>query len=145
MPHPCRDLQAKAAEQFALINGWKRAHRSFALGQLARCSRARKRYEFSELTDALDHPLWFRVSRDPVAMVGQPYHPDGERVRANIGHIVARHNLVVHTAPATYASIWYPGAAGFIVFTRPGTMVRWLPDQEDAFSLLAIHESEWLK
>ncbi len=51
--------------------------------------------------------------------------------------------LLAHRAPALYASFWYPGACGFIVFMRPGTWVKWLPEQEDDFSLLAPHDSEW--
>jgi hypothetical protein len=128
-------LQQEAAETFAAINGWRRS-RSFTFLRLAGKSRSHSDdaaplwrdggYPFE---DALDHMLWFNRDRKPVAIVTQPYiDARGEKARA-----LARHyGLALHMPPNPGASWHCPGVGGtlFFVFTRPGTAVRFLPEQE---------------
>jgi hypothetical protein len=42
----------------------------------------------------------------------------------------SRRPLEVHIPPVKLASIHSPGRCWFIVFTRPGHTMRWLPEQE---------------
>jgi hypothetical protein len=61
--------------QFAALNGWRWVAGGFTFEQLAR--RGKLRDGFFLLSDATDHPLFFRDSGYPVAVVGQPYDHAG--------------------------------------------------------------------
>jgi hypothetical protein len=76
----------------------------------------------------LDHDIWFRQDRRYVAAVGQPY-------LSAVGIAEARANLkardlVLHVPPDPLASFHYPGWTLFVVVTKPGVKVCFLPEQD---------------
>jgi hypothetical protein len=76
----------------------------------------------------LDHCLWFRCDRRYVAIAGQPYLSavDIAETRAGLGD----RGLVLHIPPDPLASLHYRGWTLFVVVTRPGVVVRFLPEQD---------------
>jgi hypothetical protein len=75
-----------------------------------------------------DHGLYFRCPNRPyrpVAIVGEPY--DTSPGAASRG--AARLGLELHIPHNLTASWHYPGWTRFFCFTRPGTAVRFLPEQ----------------
>lgn len=126
-----RELQERAAKDFAAINGWRYTERRFSVKTLARGGVHAVRGEDPYLIDPfelLDHDVFFReTSRPyrPVAVVGQPYDTsvdEGVKIARSLG-------LELHAPPNFVASWWYPGHARFFCLTRPGVVVRFLPDQ----------------
>ena len=74
-----------------------------------------------------DHDVNFRADGKNVAILTQPYdHVDLDAVRT---WAVGR-GLEAHVPPDPLASIHYPGGTLFLVITKPGVEVRWLPDQD---------------
>jgi hypothetical protein len=62
------DLQRRAADAFAKLNGWKLSRAPFAASVLARDSTQRKRHEAWDegwVHDLFDHPVYFRETRPP--------------------------------------------------------------------------------
>ena len=135
-------LRKAALEAFAKLNGWE-VSKGFTFSQLARRSNSRRRDEYCLVTPITDHARFLRDGRIPVAIVGQPYAPWSNAVQEEIAELNKGGQLKVHAAPALYASFYFPGHAAFFVITRPETRVRWLPEQAEEWSLLAIHDSEW--
>jgi hypothetical protein len=130
-----RALRRQAAAAFAELNGWRAAKHDFALSVLARggvhnCWRG-FHYEGADTISphwALDHAVHFRELAPPyrsAAIVGQPYATPVESVQ----RLAAELGLVLHVPPNLSASWWNPGWTFFFVFTRPGTPVRFLPEQ----------------
>ena len=79
-----------------------------------------------------DHCLGFRADGKNVAVVTQPYHydrahydrPDDARAW------FADRGLAVHIPPDPFASFHFPGETFFIVITKTGAGVKWLPEQD---------------
>ena len=87
----------------------------------------------------LRYPLVFTDQlKQPAAIVGQSYSNDAAEVR----RIAKQYGLEVHQPPARYASIFYPGACDFHVFSRPGTLVQWLPEQMQQHGPFALGDWE---
>lgn len=134
------ELEREAVRAFAALNDWTWTDDVFSYRALSPGGVKPWHLPGWMLGGPLDHCLWFRDrSRRPVALVTQPYdYPDLEEEIQNFLSVVA-----VHTPPATYASIHYPGVARFIVFTKRGTSVEWLPEQADEFSRFAFYKTDW--
>jgi hypothetical protein len=64
-----------------------------------------------------------------VAAVGQPYPPAAGDLDLWRTHLADR-GLVLHVPPDPLASIHYPGGTIFVVVTKPGVEVRFLPEQD---------------
>jgi hypothetical protein len=129
------ELRDEAAKAFAKLNGWKHSDTPFAPTMLARGSTQYKRCEYGcnggREHDLFDHPLYFREPTRPyrpVAIVGQPYNTDLAKARV----MATRIGLDVHAPTMLTASWWFPGWTRFLCFTRPGTTVLFLPDQQQA-------------
>jgi hypothetical protein len=85
------------------------------------------------------YPLVFTDQlKQPAAIVGQSYSNDAAGVR----RIAKQYGLEVHQPAARYASIFYPGACDFHVFSRPGTLVKWLPEQTQQHGPFALGDWE---
>jgi hypothetical protein len=124
-----KDLQQKAATEFAELNGWKHSKAHFTVDMLVRGSPRRKRDDLNQSfsTHLFDHAVYFCEiqSSRPVAIVGQPYNPDITRARVS----AMRLDLSLNVSPNLMASWWYPNRTGFFCFTRPGRYVSFLPEQ----------------
>jgi hypothetical protein len=126
------DLQRRAAEDFAKLNGWKYSEADFAPAMLVRGSTQRKRNEYGIegwMHELFDHPVYFRETRSPyrpVAIVAQPYNTDIASARV----IATRIGLDLHAPPNLTASWWFPGSTRFFCCTRPAQVVQFLPDQQ---------------
>lgn len=103
-----RELRDAAAEAFAALNGWRVAGRKFSSREPVRPYRS-------------------------VAIVGQPYYTqygDGRDMTIEQARELAvRFGLALHVPPNLTASWHYPEWTRFVVPTRPGTAVRFLPEQ----------------
>jgi hypothetical protein len=121
----------EAAEQrFGAINGWHVCGQ-FAIERLGRSYRVDHSGKLR--ASWLDHPIYYKQRTgyryfECVAIVGQPY---GNSEFDQLAAMVASGEYKIHTPPDVAAAIHYPGAAMFIVLTRPGVRVRWLPEQQD--------------
>lgn len=119
--------QRAATDAFASLNEWRKAPSTYDLDVLG-CG-TRTAWRSIPGRGLFDHPISFQAKRRYVAMVGQPDPPavgdlDAWRVR-----LEAR-GLVLHVPPDPLASIHNPGGTLFIVITKPGVKVKWLPDQD---------------
>ncbi len=126
-------LRREAAEAFAALNGWRVSKSFFGTRTLARggvhsSSGYLGGYDPLEPRgEAFDHPVHFRERARPyraAAIVGQPY----SHASVNGARLIAAH-LGLHAPPNVAASWHNPGSTSFFVFTRPGTAVRFLPEQ----------------
>jgi hypothetical protein len=108
MDRECRELQQRAITQFARLNG-------FRLG-------SRRRYPFEQ------HKICDHTINLTGALIGQPYgHRDDWK---QVGEaIAAEYGLALSVPPHPLASIHFPGFCAFLVFTKPGIEVQWLPEQ----------------
>jgi hypothetical protein len=136
------EAQKAAAKAFAEINGWRTAPAFFDLGRLGRGAPTRSHHWADNSRDRqlLDHPLWFYFQRRFVAAVGQPYRPAVDLVRWR-AHLTER-GFTLHVPPDPLASFHYPGSTLFVVVTRPGVRVRFLPEQDGRLKGLW---RDWLK
>jgi hypothetical protein len=134
-----RELRDAAAEAFAALNGWRVAGRKFSSRALARRAVGcdwQSRQDFLGGSGPTDHAVCFREPVRPyrsVAIVGQPYYTqygDGRDMTIEQARELAvRFGLALHVPPNLTASWHYPEWTRFVVFTRPGTAVRFLPEQ----------------
>ena len=119
-----------AVNAFAALNGWQATKCGFncldLLGRSAMSDSIRARG--TRDCELLDHHIWFRGDRRYVAAVGKPYLADVDiaETRARL----APRDLVLHIPPDPLASFHYPGWTLFTVVTRPGVVVRFLPEQD---------------
>jgi hypothetical protein len=126
-----RELQQQAAGAFAELNGWLLTERIFSIKTLIRGGTHAARGEWPIYLDPhclLDHGVYFRETSKPyrpVAIVGQPYDTSVEK-GTELAHSLG---LELHAPPNFTASWWYPNHARFFCLTRPGVVVRFLPDQ----------------
>jgi hypothetical protein len=127
-----RALAGEAIKAFAKLNGWRRAPEFYDLDRLGRGAATRTdHWNDDGYRDRaiLDHPIWFYSARRFVAAVGQPYPPAAGDLDLWRTHLADR-GLVLHVPPDPLASIHYPGGTIFVVVTKPGVEVRFLPEQD---------------
>jgi hypothetical protein len=118
-----------AKDAFAEVNGWRPSEvASYGLSLLGRDRMFGRIRADNHDCDLLDHCIWFREGRRYVAVVGQPYLSavDIAEARARL----AERDLVLHVPPDPLASFHYPGWTLFVVVTKPGVEVRFLPEQD---------------
>jgi hypothetical protein len=117
-------LQDFAEHEFASINGWTINEKGFPPEDIGR----RRATTFHNQNRLFDHCIYFRGDGKCAALVAQPY--SGVSKATNEAFAIARElGLTCHVAPHLTASIYYPGWTLFIVFTMPGHVMRWLPEQ----------------
>jgi hypothetical protein len=126
--HTCT-LQS-AIDAFANLNGWRGTkYHFYGLDLLGRSTMSDPlRRLGSRDCSLLDHDIWFRRDRRYIAAIGQPYLSDVD-IAAARANLKAR-NLVLHVPPDPLASFHYPGWTLFVVVTKPGVEVRFLPEQD---------------
>jgi hypothetical protein len=113
------------AAKFAALNGWK-VGSNFTLRMLAEGSGVRGRNDsYATSSLVLDHPVYFKFERTPMCMIGMPYHHNLDDALA----MAKPYGLRVLEPPLRRAGWWYPGSTYCFAFVRPGTEVRWLPEQ----------------
>jgi hypothetical protein len=124
-------LKDLAAQEFAAINGWRACRSLFPLSRLAKPCSGRTLLRWWPC----DHALAFKEGRKAAAFVTQPYpDQDPQQTIAEVGRVADIHGLTLHLPPGgVHASIHYPGRTLFLVMTRPGVVVRWLPEQQTAW------------
>jgi hypothetical protein len=118
-----------AITAFAKLNGWRPSEvASYGLSLLGRGSMSWRVRAANHDCDLLDHCVWFREGRRYVAAVGQPYLSAvdiaDERAR------LEGRGLVLRLPSDPFAPFHYPGWTLFVVVTRPGVEVQWLPEQD---------------
>jgi hypothetical protein len=129
----------KAARAFASLNGWSQTEKAFSFLQLAGLGRKRSDDLMPACTrgdqdpaGVLDHLYWFKQNGKPVAIITMPYSYRGELAAAE--KLAEQYGLIV-AAPPIRESGWHlPGPNGTrcYAFVRPGTTVKWLPEQSEA-------------
>jgi hypothetical protein len=108
-------LQQRAYQYFADLNGWKVG------GKKCWCP-----FDLEALQNTIfDH----RRSFDK-ALIAEPYaHRDWYDIGMTIAaRYEGRFGLAFHMPPHPTASIYSPGHAAFLVFTRPDHVMKWLPE-----------------
>jgi hypothetical protein len=121
-----------AARRFARLNGWGQSG-GFTMWRLAGLRGRRFEDDAFPLwysgSDAggplMDHVYYFTAQRRPITIVTMPYHADLEDVR----EIADRYGLDVLAPPIAKSGWWLPGWTFCFAFVRPGTTVKWLPQQ----------------
>jgi hypothetical protein len=108
-------LQKRAYLILADLNGWK------VDGKKRWCPFNDKTLQDHHF---FDHQIVFNE-----AFVIQPYGHRDWRNQAETAAATQRRPLAVHFPPIALASIYAPGNCAFIVFTKPGHVIRWLPEQ----------------
>jgi hypothetical protein len=108
-------LQKRAYQYFAELNGWK-------VG-------SKKRWCPFDLK-VLQRPIFDHYRSFDKAMVTEPYahrnwYDDGMTIAARYE---GRFGLAFHMSPYPTASIYSPGQCAFLIFTRPGHVMKWLPE-----------------
>jgi hypothetical protein len=127
-----RNLQQQAAGAFAKPQ-WLASHRTNLFNQntyswWCSCSARRMAGLSRSILSTRSRRIYFRETTKPyrpVAIVGQPYDTSvdkGTELACSLG-------LELHAPPNFTASWWYPNHARFFCLTRPGVVVRFLPDQ----------------
>jgi hypothetical protein len=110
-----RPLQQRAYEHFAKLNGWQVG------GKKKWCP-----FDLKVLQDRIfDHYRCFDK-----ALIAEPYsHVDWYDIGMTLAaRHYGHHGLACHMPPHRTASIYSPGRCAFLVFTRPGHVVKWLPE-----------------
>jgi hypothetical protein len=132
---PICAAQDRAWKAFASLNGWKMVERGApskyavdCIGKgFAAASSSWRRQSDYDVGGIFDHVEWFHADRRFVALVTQPY-PAGRPVDDYREKLESR-GLAMHLPADPFASIHYPGACHFIVITKAGTAVKFLPEQ----------------
>jgi hypothetical protein len=116
--------QRALAVAFGELNNWRLTTREFHSCDLGTCRR--------NWLGCTERALYYRdATRRNVALVVQPYiaeHCTGDWLSKLKANYAAR-GLCCHAPPQVCASFWYPGWTAFLVITKPGAMVQWLPEQ----------------
>jgi hypothetical protein len=125
LPPPWRPLQEAAAKQFAALNGWEVSARGFNPENIGDWSH---RIHFISDKTIWDHCLYFRERgrKKCAAIVAQPYDHFNEAYAQSVAR---KYNIECHVPPFPTASIYYPGSCAFCVYTEPGHLIQWLPEQ----------------
>jgi hypothetical protein len=119
-----------AVDAFAALNQWKRAISSSGLGCLGR-GLATRSYGWrgdDEDRELFDHAIWFRAGERYVAAIGQPYMAAIDLVEWR-DHLAER-GFALHVPLDPLASFHFPGSTLFVVVTRVGVPVHFLPEQD---------------
>ena len=116
-----------AINAFAAINGWRTTPAFFDLGRINR-SLPPRHDDRSLDRELLDHCIGFSTAHGAVAVAGQPYGSEIDLAEHRAG--LAERGLALHVPPDPLASIHYPGWTLFVVITREGGSVKWLPEQD---------------
>jgi hypothetical protein len=127
------ELQEFALQHFAGINGWKLTSKGFSAKYIGRRYSADMYYLGPpEFYDHVEHFRDVYRRNHNAAIVMQPYRfakTVEDCLRA--ARVYAEHlELGFHVPANPFASVWYPGATLFFVFTEPDRPVYWLPEQE---------------
>lgn len=118
-------LQETLIDEFAELNGWEFVCHPFGLRALAE-----NRSFDNELSPMWPHHLYFRHPARfgggrAAAIVTQPTGgPSIAEIYSQLGY-----GLILRTPPVTTASFYHPGHARFVVVTRPGVSLEFLPCQ----------------
>jgi hypothetical protein len=140
--HRQRALRAQAAKDFAALNNWQVSLTPFPLFALTpRHSVQPAITNYRQILFGDHPPVLFRENsppHQPVAIVGQPRHANPDAVRA----VATKLGLKLHLPANITASWWHPGEAAFFCFTRPGTKVKFLPEQTELPTAFASPEEE---
>jgi hypothetical protein len=133
-------LMLEAATAFGALNEWRMAPHAFSLTALrdhkvrdAQCGGVFNGYD----AGFVDHPQWFREIKRPyraAAIVAHLYGPGdvsdwAASARVDMGTWAARNGLTAHVPTDTWASWYFPGVCLLVVYTRPGVVIQWLPEQ----------------
>ena len=116
---------------FARLNEWSRTKIEFTLRQLAGMKRSKEdrmpvyMYRGDDPHWVLDHCRYFKAEGKAVAIVTMPHNAQMEHAR----EIADRYGLDVLAPPIAKSGWWLPGPTFCFAFVRPGTMVKWLPQQ----------------
>ena len=88
-------------------------------------------YDYNDFNEGIltqeifDHASYYRVPGLCAAIVGEPYND----CRTKAAALAAKLGLALHIPANPKASIWYPDATFFLVFTTREHVMRWLPEQ----------------
>jgi hypothetical protein len=116
---------------FARLNEWSRTKIEFTLRQLAGMKRSKEdrmpvyMYRGDDPHWVLDHCHYFKAEGKAVAIVTMPHNAQMEHAR----EIADRYGLDVLAPPIAKSGWWLPGSTFCFAFVRPGTTVKWLPQQ----------------
>jgi hypothetical protein len=133
------EIQLSASNRFAAANGWRRG-KHFSLDVLIRIKPNRRRYDFYNYgyhLNASDHPEYFYVADEPIAIVAHNYEMDIDGLRRLVRDLNGA--LLLHEPPAGKAASWYfPGHALPMCLTRPDlTELVWPSDEEMTATMAA--------
>lgn len=122
--HDGRDV---LLDEFASLNGVKRATTEPTLDAIVRGLRSGGAWGRCYEWPGCDHPVFFKRDGRAAMAVTEPYATlDVDALRA----YAAEHGLAFHTPPNPRASMWYPPHTYFIALTAPDFgPVRWHPHQ----------------
>jgi hypothetical protein len=126
--HRIDSMRSDAAQAFAALNGWHLTESTFAASRIGkangRCG--------ADIPEG-DHCFHLYEPNKPyrrVALVTQPYG-DEARTISEVAASAPQLGLITHLPlSGSWASIHFPGGTLFIVVTKPGMTVCWLPEQE---------------
>jgi hypothetical protein len=113
---------------FARLNGWSRTKNEFTLRRLAGMKALQGRQDAYRDYDpywVMDHCRYFKAEGKAVAIVTMPHNAQMEHAR----EIADRYGLDVLAPPIAKSGWWLPGSTFCFAFVRPGTTVKWLPQQ----------------
>jgi hypothetical protein len=117
------------ARRFARLNGWGQSSRRFTMCQLAGLHGDEMFPMWHRGNHpcgyVMDHLYYFTASRRPIALVTMPYHAKLEAVR----ELASLYGLDVQAPLRPRSGWWFPGRTFCFAFVRPGTAVKWLPEQ----------------
>ena len=130
-----RRCQEAAVQAFADLNDWKRVDSTQGFEICDKFGEKYAGYSYGP-ENILDHRVNFRRGRQAMASLGQPYKwPWWDMPPPQMwGKFGGKDEveLMLHMPPGLLASPYYPLHTCVVVVTRPGTEVRWLPEQLEA-------------
>lgn len=140
MTHQATTFADHYIKLFAKLNGWSRTDKHFSFRQLAGKTRGRRDNDEAPLWwsgdrqlvgNVMDHIVWFRYQRKPIAIMSMPYNTGWTEAQA----LARLYELEVYAPPIEKSGCWYPDWTYCYVFIRCETGLCWLPQQceQDAF------------
>jgi hypothetical protein len=133
-------LQDSACERLAALNGWWTSPykvRPFTPADIGK----RSGEYHGDRWWCLDHVRYFRAGGRCAALLTEPYeqHDENGLTITEQAQVLAEQcGVACHVPPHPRASFWYPGYAIAIVFTAPGHLMRWLPEQIEGWDDAAL-------
>ena len=130
MLEPRIERQCRVGSAWQRVNAAiRRALEEVTLRQLAGMKRSEDRmpvmYSGGDPHWVLDHCRYFKAEGKAVAIVTMPHNAQMEHAR----EIADRYGLDVLAPPIAKSGWWLPGSTFCFAFVRPGTTVKWLPQQ----------------